>query len=168
MKMLVAAAALLAAGPAVATTVAGPQPPSRLDAPRPHRWEGHSRPFAGMSEAGRRTMMAAMWPGGAADKADHDRVRASRDRMLDLLSADRLDTAALRRAMDDEREAANAMRARRQAAMLQAVQSLSVADRKAFVADARNMRGRFEGRMKWGLRGHGGREGPPMMEPPGL
>lgn len=123
-------------------------------------------PFGGMSEAGRRTMLAAMAPGGDADRADHERVRAARDRMLTIVGADRLDTAALRRAMDDEREAAGAMRARRQGAMLTAVQSLSVADRKAFVADARSMRGRFEGRIgKWRER-RMGRGGPDDGMPP--
>lgn len=163
MKLLIAAAAMLTALPVLATASASPPQPGMNAAPA-HAKGKHFRPFANMSEAGRRTMLAAMWPGGNADKADHDRVRASRDRMLGLLAADRLDPVALRRAMDDERAAANAMRARRQGAMLQAVQSLSIADRKAFVAEARSMRGRFEGRMKSGGRGPDG--GPPMMEPP--
>lgn len=112
-------------------------------------------PFAGMSQAGRRAVIGAM----RSDPADRDRVRTTRDRMLDLLSAERLDTGALRRAMDDERDAATAMHTRRQGALLQALQGLSVADRRAFVADARSIRGRFEGRrgmLRERLRGRGG------------
>ena len=129
----------------------------------------HPQPFAGMSEAGRRAVMNAMRPDGPSDRTDHERVRAARDRMLQILSADRLDSQALRHAMDDEREAANTMKARRQAALLQVLQDLNASDRKAFVDDARAMRGRFEGRMgmmKRHMRGRGGLdEGPqpPVM-----
>lgn len=126
-------------------------------------------PFAGMSPSGRRAMATAM-AAGRGDNADHQRVRAARDRMLALLSADRLDTAAVRRTMDEERIIATAMHTRRQAALLQALQGLSVADRRAFVADARAMRGRFEAgfkRLNKQMRARGGRDdGPPPGPPP--
>jgi Spy/CpxP family protein refolding chaperone len=102
--------------------------------------------FASMSEAGRKTMMEAMHAGGDR-KAEHEHVKAARDHMLTLLEADRFDMAAVRRAMDEERTAANANRERHQAAMLTAFSKLSVADRKAFVVDARAMKARMETRM---------------------
>lgn len=125
----------------------------------------HGKAFASMSEAGRATMREAMKAGGDR-KTDHAAVKAARDRMLALLDAERLDSAALKRAMDEERNASNASRERHQTAMLAAFQKLSVADRKAFVADARAMRTRMESRMKE----HRGKRGmtddmppPPMM-----
>jgi uncharacterized membrane protein len=121
------------------------------------------RAFPSMSEAGRKTMSEAMRAGGDR-KVEREAVKAARDRMLAILDADRLDTAALKRAMEDERNAANANRERHQAAMITAFGKLSVADRKAFVADSRAMKTRMESRMKqW--RGkrmmHGGGETPP-------
>ncbi len=151
------ALALTAALPAVAQGVPPPQAGMRagdvpMRGPRP-------QPFGGMSDAGRGAVLDAMRPDGPSDRVDHHRVRAARDRMMQILSADRLDSLALRRAMDDEREAANAMKARRQGVLLQALQGLNAADRKAFVDDARAMRGRFEGRMgmmKRRMHGRGG------------
>lgn len=160
------AVALSAALPALAQ---GGPPPAGATAQRQMMRGPDGPPFAGMSEPGRRAVMDAMHPGGPADRADHDRVRAARDRMLQVLSADRLDTAALRHAMDDEREAANAMKVRRSAALVQVLQGLSAGDRRAFVADARAMRGRFEGRMammKRHTRGRGGRDDGPPPPPP--
>ena len=121
----------------------------------------HGRMFASMSEAGRATMIEAM---RAADpRADKGMTAGARDRMLAILDADRLDVAALRQAMDAEREAANAARVRHQTAMLAGFQKLSLADRKAFVADARAMRARMEGRMGQWKRGD---KRPPMPPPP--
>ena len=121
------------------------------------------RAFPSMSEAGRKTMSEAMRAGGDR-KVEREAVKAARDRMLAILDADRLDTNALKRAMEDERNAANSNRERRQSAMLGAFGKLSVADRKAFVADSRAMKTRMESRMKqW--RGkrmmQGGGETPP-------
>jgi hypothetical protein len=73
--------------------------------------------------------------------------------------------------MDDERKAAEATREKRQAAMLAGFTKLSVADRKAFVANARAMKERMETRMgkaRGGRDGRGGHGGdmpppPPMM-----
>ena len=128
------------------------------------------RPFAGMSEAGRRAVTEALHPSKNIDRGDRERVGAARDRMLAVLGADRLDPQALKRAMDDERDAATAMHARRQAAVLQALQGLSAADRREFVADAKAMRLRFEQmdkRDRGRKRGPGGMDGgPPFGGPP--
>ncbi len=99
--------------------------------------------FAGLSEAGRSTMREAMRAGGDDRRAAREQVKAARDRMLTVLEADRLDTAALKRAMDDEKRASSASHDRRQTAMLAAFQKLSLEDRKAFVTGARASRERM-------------------------
>ncbi|KAB7646358.1 periplasmic heavy metal sensor [Polymorphobacter fuscus] len=127
---------------------------------------GDRRPggmFAGLSEAGRATMRDAMKAGGDP-RSDRDAVKAARDRMLTVLDADRLDAGALKRAMDDERQAAQVGHDKRQAAMLAGFTKLSTADRKAFVANARAMKDRMEariGKMRGG-RGPGDMPPPPM------
>ncbi|MFZ4689101.1 MAG: periplasmic heavy metal sensor [Polymorphobacter sp.] len=157
--------ALLAAAPVLAQT-APPAPPAAPAAGKMMhggmggmggmRGHGGMNPYASMSEAGRATMRDAMRAGGDR-KAEREQVKAARDRMLVLLDAERLDSSALKRAMDDERNAANASRERHQAAMLAAFGKLSVADRKAFVADSRAMKARMEQRVQqWrGKRGAG-------------
>jgi uncharacterized membrane protein len=157
-------ALLLAAAAPVAAQTPPPQPGAPAMAAGHHGGRGmHGRGmFASMSEAGRKTMMEAMRAGGDR-RAERDQVKAARDRMLTLLEAERLDTGALKKALDDERNAASASRERHQAAMLAAFGKLSVADRKAFVADARAMKTRVESRMK-GWRGKRG--GMDDMPPP--
>ena len=168
------AAALIAAAPALAQM----PPPGGPGAPMPgmngpdgpmggpmHRgMHGMmaKRMFGDMSEAGRATMMDAMKAG--ADRGAHEQVKAARERMLAVLDAERLDTAALKRAMDDERMTANANRERVQTAMLGGFAKLSVADRKAFVADARSMKSRMEERMGAWRKGRG--PGGDMPPPP--
>ncbi len=157
---------LLAAATPLAAQVP-PPPPGAMAGEAEHR--GNPM-FAGLSEAGRATMRAAMR--GADPRGDHAAMAAARDRMLAVLDADRLDVTALKRAMDDERETANAVKARHQAAMIAGLQQLSLADRKAFVANARAVRERFEGRADgWRDRrgrgpGAGGQGGPGMPPPP--
>jgi Spy/CpxP family protein refolding chaperone len=121
--------------------------------------------FAGLSDAGKATMRDAMKAGGDP-RTEHEAVKAARDRMLTLLDADKLDTAALKRAMDDERRAAEASREKRQAAMLAGFTKLSVADRKAFVANARAMKTRMEQRMGKMHGGHGDMRGSGGDMPP--
>lgn len=174
LRALAAGLLLAVAAPALAQTPppAG-GPPSPAGGPPPMRggmhhgnageW-GNRFAFPSMSEAGGKIMKDAMRDGGDR-KAERDAVRAARDRMLTLLEADRLDTAALKRAMDDERNAANASRERHQAAMLNAFAKLSVADRKAFVTDSRAIKARMEQRMQ-GWRGKRGMRGD--MPPPPL
>ncbi|MBV8971153.1 MAG: periplasmic heavy metal sensor [Sphingomonadaceae bacterium] len=163
MRMLIAAALLAAGVPAVAQVA--PPPGEMADG-----GERHGNPmFAGMSEAGRATMRAALR--SADPRADKAATAAARDRMLAILEADRLDVPALRRAMDDEREAANAAKVRHQAALVAGLQQLSLADRRAFVANARAIRERIadrvgEGRMGgWQGRRGQGMAGPGMPPP---
>ena len=155
MKPLFVAALLLATAPVLAQTA--PAPPAPPAAPH-HPMGAHgggpggyghmgARAFPSMSEAGRATIREAMASGG--DRAEERaRVRAARDKMMAVLEADRLDQAALKRAMDEERMAAMASRERRQAAMLAAFAKLSPEDRKAFVTDSRAMKERMEQRVQ--------------------
>jgi uncharacterized membrane protein len=172
MKILARTGAIIALMLATAAPVVGQTPPplpgmAPMGGPGPGGGRMHGRAmFASMSEAGRKTMMEAMRAGG--DRRDEmQQVKAARDRMLALLEAEKLDSAALKRALDDERNAANANRERHQAAMLAGFAKLSVADRKAFVVDARAMKSRMESRMQHrrGKRGSmaGDMPPPPMM-----
>lgn len=166
MKTLIAALALtVGVLPAVAqVTPPTPPAPITMTPPVPPMPPRGMRAFVTMSEAGRQAMMVAMQGNRAADRADRERVRTSRDRMLGVVEAERLDTAALRRAMDEERDAANAIKARRQAALATALTSLSVADRRAFVEDARGMRERIERRVERRVERRGERR---MRQNPG-
>lgn len=164
MKLAAAAvtALLIGAGLPAAAQMPLPPPGELPDGPD-HR--GNPM-FAGLSDAGRAIMYAAMKD--ADPRGAREATGAARDRMLAILDADRLDVGALRRAMDDERESANAAKIRHQTAMIAGFQQLSLADRKAFVVNARAMRSRIEDRMGgWkGRRGPGGPGGPGMMPPP--
>lgn len=164
----VAIGLIMAASAPVMAQTAPPAPPQEGMRAYDGKMRG-ARAFPTMSEAGRATMREAMRAGGDR-KDDREQVKAARDRMLTVLEADRLDTNALKRAMDDERNVANASRERHQALMLTAMTKLSVADRKAFVADTRAMKSRMEARMKdWrGKRGRGGRDDMMPPPPPGM
>lgn len=174
-----AAIGLLLAGAVPAMAQTAPPAPPAPPAGGMMMHGGHGGPgrmhgrgmFKSMSEAGRKTMMEAMHAGGDR-KAEREQVKAARDRMLAVLDADRLDTAALKRTMEEERAVANAGRERHQAAMLAGFAKLSTADRKAFVADARAMKTRMETRMQhWrgkrmgDMGGMGGDHMPPPPPP---
>lgn len=165
---LLAAALLLAAVPVLAQTPP-PPPPGAPAAAGKHGGPGrmgknHRGMFASLSEAGRATMREAMKGDMAARKAQREAVQAARDRMLVVLQAEKLDMAALRKAMDDERAAANVSRERMQASMMAGFAKLSVADRRAFVAEAKAMRARMDERMKgWKARGGDDMPEPPML-----
>lgn len=146
-KLMAAALAVLIAGPALAQAAPPPPAGARTDAPRDKDFRRHhgERMFPGVSAEGRQTLLTAFRDPG--DKASRDQIRAARDRVAALLSADELDTGALRKAMDSERALIDAQQKARQERMITAYQKLSPADRKAFVADARAGRDRMEKRM---------------------
>lgn len=165
-RILTLAAALLAASAVVPAAAQMPpeQTPSAASeaaSPRGERGERRGKMYASMSPAGRTTMWEAMR--GGDPRGDRAAVKAARDRMLDIIDAPTLDVAALKRAMDDERRAAEAQQQRRQTAMLAAFQKLTPADRKAFVADSRALRDRFAERMQGRKGRRGGADG---MAPP--
>lgn len=144
-SLLAAVLACALAAPALAQTPppppAGPQAGPEPGTMRMHRME-RRQAFGSVSPEGRKVLADAM----RAAKADRAAIIAQRDRINALIAADRLDVPALRRAMEEERRLVDQQHARRQAAMLAAVQKLSAEDRKAFAADARQGRAMAEGR----------------------
>jgi uncharacterized membrane protein len=102
--------------------------------------------FGNVSAEGRAAFHESM----KADPEGRAAVKAARDRINDIVAAERLDTAALKRAMDEERRLVDAQHAKRQTALLAAIQKLSPADRKAFAEDARKGRDEMEARVvRW-------------------
>lgn len=150
------------AAPAQQGMAAGPD--ARGKAP-PRAWRKGMHPgggmFRNMSPEGRKLMMDAMRP--LADPAQRAQVKAARDRVNQLLTADRLDAGALGRAMDDERRLVDAQHAKRQQALLGALQKMSVEDRKAFAASSQMGRERMDGMMQRYRAGNG----PTRATPPG-
>lgn len=183
MKTLTLTLALLAAAPALAQSAPPAPPPQQgAGAPGMEGPRGERRVFIMRRDGG--PMMGGMGPMGGLmtgvspegravlrdalrgqEGGDRDALRAARDRVASLLSAERLDVAALRRAMDEERRQVDAQQNRRQAAMLEAYQKLSLSDRLALVANARAGRDRIEERVAEAMRMAGmargmGGEGP--------
>ena len=154
LKVAGAALALAVAAPAIAQAT----PPTPPTAPGPgkdvviHRLSPGMKGFhnmdrfEGMSAEGRAILREAMRPQQKVE--DREAVRAARQRVLNLIAAERLDVAAVRRAQAAERELVLKQHERQQEAMLAAYQKLSLADRKAF---ASGMRDREE-RMLEGLK----------------
>jgi Spy/CpxP family protein refolding chaperone len=160
-------AALLAAAPAIAQPAppAPPAAPAPMGGPHGRGMHMGDRMFPSMSEAGRAIMREAMMTGGNR-REDRQKMEAVRDKMLTVVSADKLDLAAIRRVMEEERALADASRQQRQSAMLAAIQKLSPEDRKAFVADSRAMKTRMEARMDgWRERWRQRRGGEPRPLP---
>ncbi|MBU6166251.1 MAG: periplasmic heavy metal sensor [Alphaproteobacteria bacterium] len=173
---LIAVAALLLAGPALAQMPPPPPaapaaPPMAGDMRAMHGRMMGQRMFPSMSEAGRAAIREAMMAGDDR-RAARQKVDAAREKLLAALAADRLDVAAVKRAMDEERAVAETSRNAKQAAMLAAFQKLSVEDRKAFAADSRAMKDRMGKRMaewrdRWqGRRGRDGARGDMPAPPP--
>ena len=143
MKTLILATAALLAAPALAQTTAPtpPQAPAAGAAPqRPDKMRMvHVRRgpmFGNVSPEGRQILREAMR--GSAE--DGTAVRTARDKVNGIVGADKLDVNALKRAMDEERRLVDSQHARRQQALLAAIQKLTPEDRKAFAADAAKAR----------------------------
>ena len=92
--------------------------------------------FSSVSPEGRKILAEAM-RGPAENNAA---IRTARDKVNSVVGADKLDVNALKRAMDEERRLVDAQHARRQQALLAAIQKLAPEDRKAFAADAMKAR----------------------------
>ncbi len=138
--------AAIVAAPALAQTA----PPAPAAPPAGYGQQGRmggERMFPSMSESGRATMREAMMAGGDR-RENREKVEAAREKMLNALAADRYDSGAVKRAMDEERALSDASHQQRQAAMLAAFQKLSAEDRKAFVTDSRAMKERMKGRVE--------------------
>ena len=143
-------AAPLISAPALAQP-APPPPPAAMAGPHGHGMAMGARMFPSMSEAGRQAMQDAMQAGGNR-RDDRQKMEAVRDKLLNVVAAERLDIAAVKRVMDEERALADATRQQRQTAMLAALQKLSPQDRQACVTDSRAMKSRMHQRMD-GWRG---------------
>ena len=109
-----------------------------------HGFGGLRAMMRNLSPEGRETLSQAMR--SVRQDGTREQIEAARARMLDLLAAERLDVAAIQRVMLEERNLAAGKQQRMQAAMLGAYQRLSLADRRAFVASAREVRARVEER----------------------
>jgi Spy/CpxP family protein refolding chaperone len=164
-KTLIAATLALLAAPVLAQA-AQPAPPTgyeagneRMRSSRMHRGDM----WANVSPEGRAILRETL----RAAPQDREAIRASRDRINAIVGAEKLDVAALRKAMADERRLVDAQHANRQASMLAAIQKLSPADRKAFAEDARRARADVEARAaQWRKRAQGGQRMPDMPPPP--
>ncbi len=155
-RISTAAIAALVSAPLLAqsTPPAPPAPPA--GAAQPMHPGMHAKPhdgarihreamFPGVSPEGKKILLDAMRDPNA--KPQREELKAARERVATILSADNLDVNALRRAMDQERKLVDDGQKARQDRMIAAYQKLSAADRKAFAADARQMRDRIEKRM---------------------
>lgn len=146
------ASVLLAAAPAIAQTPPAAPPPAAMPGGQGHKGHnmgggGHRmKPWANLSPAGQAVMRDMMRQG--MDEGQRAPLRAARDRITTIVAADRLDVAALRSAMDDERRLMEAEHVRRQEAMVAALQKLSPADRKLFAQNAQAGRARMHQRMQ--------------------
>ena len=92
-------------------------------------------PFGGLSPEGRARLAAAM----ARDEspAHTAAIQRARQRVLDLLSADELDSDAIADAQEQERRLVMQEHARAHERMRDAYEDLSASDRKAFAAAVR-------------------------------
>lgn len=130
--------AAILAGPALAQGPATPPPPPGANAPDGSMMRMRRGPmFGNVSEEGRQILREAS---ASVTPEDRQKVHAARDRINDLVAAERLDIAALRAAMEAERKLVDANHAKRQQAMLAAMPKLSAEDRRAFAEDARRGR----------------------------
>ncbi len=92
-------------------------------------------PFEGMSPQGAAVIAEAMQAQRIPSNAEE--VRRARQKVLDLISAEKLDIDAIRKAQAEERSLAIKEHARAQEQMLKAYQRLSLQDRRAFAAGMR-------------------------------
>ncbi len=97
--------------------------------------------LSGLTPEGRKILTDAM----RENRSDgRDAIGDARRKVLELLDADRLDVAAVRRAMAEEHNLVQRKQQERQEAMLTAYQKLSVRDRKAFATSMRAQTYRME------------------------
>ena len=98
-------------------------------------------PFADMSPQGAAIIAQAMQAQRIPSNAEE--VRRARQKVLDLISAEKLDLDAIRRAQAEERALAIKEHARAQEKMLKAYQRLSLQDRRAFAEGMREQEERM-------------------------
>ncbi|MBB4631863.1 hypothetical protein [Sphingosinicella soli] len=126
MKAAFAGAMLAVAVLGATAAVAGDDPRAQKQG---HRLEWKA-PFAEMSPQGAAIIAQALQAQRIPSNAEE--VRKARQKVLDLISAERLDIDAIRKAQAEERALAIKEHARAQEKMLKAYQRLSLQDRRAF------------------------------------
>lgn len=123
--------------------------------------------FGKVSPEGRALLLDAM---RANQEADRLALAKARDEVNRLVGADRLDVAAVRRAMAQERRLVSEQQERRQEAIIGVLPKLSAADRKAFAEDAMRGRENLDARAvawrKWADDVRAGAAIPPPPPPP--
>lgn len=160
MKSFILATAALLAAPVMAQPAASQTAPAaqsqqqdgsraRMMRPGSKGHMRHGRMFAGMSADGQKLILNAM----RSSPEDRAAVKAARDKIAGLLGADKLDSKALKSAMDEERRTVDAQHARQQQRLLDALGKLSVQDRKAFAAATQKARTEMRNRTaQWRAR----------------
>lgn len=133
MKAVARAAIAFAALGMAGAAFAGDDGSARIER-RTYKFEWKA-PFADMSPQGMALIGEAMKR--ERIPANAEEVRKARQRVLELLSAERLDIGAIRRAQAEERAVAITEHALAQEKMLKAYQQLSVEDRRAFAEGMR-------------------------------
>jgi uncharacterized membrane protein len=131
MKMAFAGAMLVVAAFGATTAFAGDDVRAQRHTYR-FEWKA---PFADMSPQGAAIIAEAMQAQRIPSNAEE--VRNARQKVLDLISAEKLDIDAIRKAQAEERSLAIKEHARAQEKMLKAYQRLSLQDRRAFAEGMR-------------------------------
>lgn len=101
-----------------------------------------------LSPEGRLTMQTSMKTQMDEGKADQDKLRAVRAKVLLAMDADKFDAGALRRAFAEERALSAQGQERKHDAMTAALSKLSVADRKIITTNLKDMQGKMQMRME--------------------
>jgi uncharacterized membrane protein len=109
-----------------------------------------------LSPEGRAVMETAMKSQMDQGRADHEKLRAARAKILVAMDADKFDASALRRAFADERALSTQVQERKHDAMVVSLSKLSTADRKIITTNMKDMQARMQMRMdKRGMGQHG-------------
>lgn len=115
-----------------------------------------------LSPEGRQIMVSTLQGQREQMKANGDKLREVRERILTLIGADRFDAAALKRVFAEERQLTADAQMKRHDAMVAALTRLSSADRNVVAISIGEMRDRKDKRIAR-LKDHLGRPG--MAEP---
>jgi uncharacterized membrane protein len=117
-----------------------------------------------LSPEGQAIMQASMKAQMDLGRGDQEKLRATREKILLAMDADKFDATALRRAFAEERALSHQGQERKHEAMVAAMSKLSGADRKIITANLKEMRDKMQMRLQKRGMGQGGQMGQ-MGEP---
>jgi uncharacterized membrane protein len=117
-----------------------------------------------LSPEGQAIMQASMKAQMDQGKADQEKLRATREKILLAMDADKFDATALRRAFAEERALSQQGQERKHEGMVAAMSKLSGADRKIITANLKEMRDKMQMRLQKRGMGQGSQMGQ-MGEP---